>query len=64
MIRLETTEEVQFVLANGQVIHACLDSNPSGGTRLCLYSDDQNLVVIPLDSRAVRVTTYGALSLL
>jgi hypothetical protein len=52
-----STREVQFVLRNGDRVHACLAQDPHGSTRLHLYSDNGNLIVMPSESRAVRVTT-------
>lgn len=55
------TRPVKFKLGNGDVIHAGLDSCPTGATRVCLWSDNEALAVLPIDGRAARVTTQRQL---
>lgn len=53
----DDTGEIIFHLANGDAMHACLASGPKGATRLSLYSTNGNLMLLPIDSRCVHITT-------
>lgn len=56
------TREIRFHLANGDVIHACLDCIPTGATRICIYTESGNVAVLPVESRAVQITTTTQLA--